>query len=103
MERQFDMQFLAQSPGSPIVEDVELYDKEVNKGECTSYSVEELVVSVNAGTREGQFLLVFKDMEKVARGIIVVRLMALQQWNRGLRQCFEQAGWSLGPIKSQRP
>ena len=100
VERQADMQFSSQSPGSAVTADVASVAEEANNVHCTPDSPEILVASVDVSTREGQFLLVFKDGDEAQRGIFVMPLTALPQWNRGLQQCFEQAGWAQSVFQS---
>ena len=103
IERQTNMQFSAKGSRSETTDEAELSGEQANSVQRTPDSPEMLVASVDVSTRDDQLLLVFKDSEKAQGGIFVMPLSALQQWNRGLQQCFEQAGWPQSVFQPQSP
>lgn len=103
IQRQTDMQYSAQNPGRVTTDEPDSSGKQAHKVQRAPGSPEILVASVDVSTCDGQLLLVFKDSEETQRGLFVMPLSALQQWNRGLRQCFEQAGWPQSVFQSQNP
>jgi len=64
--------------------------------ECLPGSPETLVMSVDLSAQESQLMLVFKDSQGLRCAAFAMPYEALTQWNRGLQQCFEQAGWAQG-------
>jgi hypothetical protein len=53
-------------------------------------------MSVDLSAQESQLMLVFKDSRGLRCAAFAMPYEALTQWNRGLQQCFEQAGWAQG-------
>jgi hypothetical protein len=102
IERQADMQFSAQNSDSAITEETDSSDDEANV-QCLPGSPEILVASIDVTRKENQILLLFKDSEDVQRAVFVMQYATLQQWNAGLKQCFEQAGWSQSVFQPQTP
>ena len=103
IERQTDMQFSVQGSASETTDEAGSSDEQANNVQCAPGSPETLVASIEVSTRDGQLLLVFKDSDEKQRGVFVMPLSALKRWNRGLKQCFEQAGWSQTVFQPQNP
>ena len=102
IERQADMQFSAQTLDSAITDEAGSSDDEANV-QCLPGSPEILVASIDVTRRANQLLLLFKDSEDAQRAVFVMQYATLQQWNAGLKHCFEQAGWSQSVFQPQTP
>lgn len=103
IERQSNMQYSAQNPSNPIGVEHAAFGEQANNVQCAPGSPEILVASVDVSSCEGQLLLVFKDNTDAQRGVFVMPYNVLRQWNNGLRQCFDQAGWSQSVFLPQNP
>lgn len=69
--------------------------------QCAPGSPEALVMSVDLTPQESQLMLVFKDSAGRQCAALAMPHEVLRQWNCGLRQCFEHAGWSQLAFQSQ--
>jgi len=82
---------------------LESIGKQSNEVQCAPGSPELLVTSIDLSIHEGQLLLLFKDAEETCCVAFLMPPEVLQQWNAGLKQCFEQAGWSQSVFQPQTP
>lgn len=53
-----------------------------------------LVTAIDVTKEHNGFLLIFKDGAATAKAAFAIASSSLEQWNQGLRYCFQQAGWS---------
>lgn len=57
-------------------------------------SSEALISEIDLSTHHTGLSLVFKEAQKGGCARFTLSVSALAIWNRGLKQCFEQAGWA---------
>ena len=66
---------------------------------CHPNSADVLITAIDIHSQPQQIVLIFKDMDCSNRLALVLAVSAIDQWNAGLKQCFEQAGWSSQSFK----
>ena len=57
-------------------------------------STEALISEIDLSTHHTGLSLVFKEAQKGGCASFTLSVSALAIWNRGLKKCFEQAGWA---------
>ena len=58
------------------------------------HASEALISEIDLSTHHTGLSLVFKEAQKGGCARFTLSVSALAIWNRGLKQCFEQAGWA---------
>ena len=101
IRRQFDRRASVPDSSEPAAYAGEDADTGADAVRCKPNSPEVLVASIDISSHAHNLLLVFKDREHTQRAVFSLPDETLWHWNLGLKQCFEQAGWSQEAFKQR--
>ena len=88
---EFNAEFSAQTE-FPVAGDASAQSEE-ERVICGPEQSGMLVTEVGLSVRKGHVVLTFQDIDRAKKASFAMHHSALDKWNKGLRHCYEQAGW----------